>query len=258
MSRLCGLSYVNKKAVIQISLADLNSVGGSSLLHLRTETDAFSETFFTAQNPQTNLRYSKLVVFITETVHCNLLHIRQWVGEHRCTSNKSETLDFQLSPCREYYILSFGWFSGIWILYADVSEHSVSSIFIGRANKIHGLWRWNRMFQNLGTNHPKERIKIWNCYDYEVWWVNSVSRYRDFSTIWANTVFTNATGNGWPHNRVDAAYVVFREIFSYPHYLQSAGAKLFQVKLKNLGNSQVTHCIFVTKTTCQCSTYTVL
>jgi len=28
-------------------------------------------------------------------------------------------------------ILSFGWFPNIWILYADVSEHSVCSIFIG-------------------------------------------------------------------------------------------------------------------------------
>jgi hypothetical protein len=40
-------------------------------------------------------------------------------------------LDSQLPPCSEFYILSFGWFPGFWILCVDVSEHSVSSIFIG-------------------------------------------------------------------------------------------------------------------------------
>jgi len=29
-------------------------------------------------------------------------------------------------------MLSFGWFPGVWILYADVSEQSVCSIFIRR------------------------------------------------------------------------------------------------------------------------------
>ena len=32
-------------------------------------------------------------------------------------------LDFKLSPCCEYYILSFGRFPGVWILCADVSGH---------------------------------------------------------------------------------------------------------------------------------------
>jgi len=50
----------------------------------------------------------------------------------------------------------------------------------------------------------------------------------------------------------------FREIHSYRNYLQLAEAKLIKVKLKNLGNSQVTHCISVTKKTCQCYTYTIL
>jgi hypothetical protein len=35
-------------------------------------------------------------------------------------------LDFKLSSC----ILSFGWFSGAWILCADVSEHSVPSFLL--------------------------------------------------------------------------------------------------------------------------------
>ena len=40
-------------------------------------------------------------------------------------------LDFKLSPCFESCMYSFGYFSGVWLLYADVSEHSICSIFIG-------------------------------------------------------------------------------------------------------------------------------
>jgi len=36
-------------------------------------------------------------------------------------------LDFKLSPCSECCMLSFGLFPGVWILYTDVSEHSVCS-----------------------------------------------------------------------------------------------------------------------------------
>jgi len=43
-----------------------------------------------------------------------------------------QVLDFRLSLCPECCMLSFGWFPNVWILYADVSEHSVCSIFIGR------------------------------------------------------------------------------------------------------------------------------
>jgi len=41
-------------------------------------------------------------------------------------------LDFKLSPYTECCMLSFGWFPGVWNLYADVPEHYVWSIFIGR------------------------------------------------------------------------------------------------------------------------------
>jgi hypothetical protein len=42
----------------------------------------------------------------------------------------STFLILKLSPCSECYILSFGWFRGIWILYADVSEQSVPSSYV--------------------------------------------------------------------------------------------------------------------------------
>jgi len=44
-------------------------------------------------------------------------------------------LDFKLSLCSECCILSFGWFPGVWILCADISEHTVCSIFIGGVSR---------------------------------------------------------------------------------------------------------------------------
>ena len=41
-------------------------------------------------------------------------------------------LYFILSPCSEYIMFSFGYFPDVWIIYADVSEHSICSIFTGR------------------------------------------------------------------------------------------------------------------------------
>ena len=42
-------------------------------------------------------------------------------------------LGFKLPPCFECYILSFGWFPGIWILCDDVSEHR--STFTGGVSR---------------------------------------------------------------------------------------------------------------------------
>jgi hypothetical protein len=44
-------------------------------------------------------------------------------------------LDFKISQCSECCNLSFGWFPGVWILCADVSENPVSSIFLGGGSK---------------------------------------------------------------------------------------------------------------------------
>jgi hypothetical protein len=33
-------------------------------------------------------------------------------------------------------MFSFGYFPGVWVLMADVSEHSIGSIFIGRSMKL--------------------------------------------------------------------------------------------------------------------------
>ena len=44
-------------------------------------------------------------------------------------------------------MLSFGWLPGVWILYADVSEHCLFHIHWHAATC---LWRWNRVFRNVG------------------------------------------------------------------------------------------------------------
>jgi hypothetical protein len=64
-------------------------------------------------------------------------------------------LDFNLLPCSERCVISSGRYPGVWILYANVSEHSVYSIFIGMLVWTNLfiptiLWRWNRRFRNFG------------------------------------------------------------------------------------------------------------
>jgi len=44
--------------------------------------------------------------------------------------DKVRILDCTLSRCSERCILPFGRFSSVWMLCADVSEHSINSIFI--------------------------------------------------------------------------------------------------------------------------------
>jgi hypothetical protein len=100
------------------------------------------------------------VVFLTGTFifHCKFLVL---------IPDKVRILDFKLSPCSECRIISFGRFSGVWIVCADVSEHSIIYIFICgvvrkkkdeesepielKSSCLHHLWRWN--WQNV----PKRR-----------------------------------------------------------------------------------------------------
>ena len=107
-------------------------------------------------------------------------------------AEKSWIPDFKLSPFSECCILSFGWFPGVWILYADVSEHSAPSIFIGRAEHEHDLWRWNRQvvpkrrhvkFRRRGITQKKEYEKV-NClwaHLIGVWWCRGLAPLRSQS-----------------------------------------------------------------------------
>ena len=89
-----------------------------------------------------------------------------------CTKHLSIILYFKLSPCPECCMLSSGWFPGVWIVYADVSEHSVCSIFIGRQVRVGAFYTHLPAYED-GTecsetsaykiqtpgNHPKESIQ---------------------------------------------------------------------------------------------------
>jgi hypothetical protein len=60
--------------------------------------------------------------------------------------NMSELLDFKLSPCFEYCMCSFGYFPGVRLWFADVSELSVSSIFKGWVWSTKWVVRGERVF----------------------------------------------------------------------------------------------------------------
>jgi len=57
-------------------------------------------------------------------------------------------LHYKLAPCSECCIIYFGRFPGAWIVCADVSEHSLCSIFIGgvggriTGTRLLGYWYW--------------------------------------------------------------------------------------------------------------------
>ena len=48
--------------------------------------------------------------------------------------------DFKLSPCFICNAFSFGYLPGVRVLKADVSEHFIGSIFIGRSMKYNFFW----------------------------------------------------------------------------------------------------------------------
>ena len=61
-----------------------------------------------------------------------LNNIEKVFGQENRKKKIGEILDLKLSPCSGCCMLSSVYFPGVWILYADVSKHSVCSIFIGR------------------------------------------------------------------------------------------------------------------------------
>jgi len=92
-----------------------------------------------------------------------------WRCVHCCLAHKllGDLQESVLGVMYAYCILSFGRFPGVWILYADVSEQSVCSIFICgvRPSCLHHLWRWKRQivpkrrhikFRRRGITQKKE------------------------------------------------------------------------------------------------------
>ena len=71
-------------------------------------------------------------------------------------SFESGTFEYKLSPCSECCLFSFGWFPGVWFIYADVSEHSICSIFKGRCEVK------SAYINQTPGNHPKENKQLSN------------------------------------------------------------------------------------------------
>jgi len=92
-----------------------------------------------------------------------------------------------------WLLYSFFWFSGIWILWADVSEHSVCSIFIGGLS-LCCLWRWNRQ-SVLKCWHIKFRCEgITQNKEYNILQVFHFSAVSFHCVILALAVLLNNTG----------------------------------------------------------------
>jgi len=85
------------------------------------------------------------------------------------------------------YILSFGWFPGVWILCTDVSEHSVCSIFIV------GINRKNNRVYILGLRF------LWPCIVSKVW--ERERRHQQDATITCllSTFVSTCFGHHYAH-----------------------------------------------------------
>ena len=84
-----------------------------------------------------------------------------------CPAVQYNIFDFKLLPCPECCELSFGWFPGVWILYADVLEHSVSFSHLSMKTEQSVPKRRNIKFRRRGITQKKayniqDKAKVWN------------------------------------------------------------------------------------------------
>jgi hypothetical protein len=77
--------------------------------------------------------------------HSNETSVQKFLDQLREYHLLRIILDLKLLPCSECCNLSFGWFPGVWILCANVSEHCVCSIFIGCVSRKNSTCLHHRM-----------------------------------------------------------------------------------------------------------------
>ena len=70
-----------------------------------------------------------LYIFISLVYVTNLNSL--WELKDNMQREITNILDFKLSPCFEYCMYSFGYFPGVRLWFANVSEPSIRSIFKG-------------------------------------------------------------------------------------------------------------------------------
>jgi hypothetical protein len=123
-----GLKNVCKEIVLSATIFD-NSVCKSKILryklfHHRPEINSFAVVFNKHFSPK---RRNFLIPHVLR--HGKLsFQLLQLPFFYQIT-----TVVFKLYPCCGCSILFSGYFPGVWILWADVSEHYICSIFIGVA-----------------------------------------------------------------------------------------------------------------------------
>ena len=81
------------------------------------------------------------------------LYRRQYITQYAI-------INFKLPLCSECCLFSFGWFPGVCFIYADVSEHSICSIFKGRCEVILGCE--GRLIYTGGILGPRQLGPIGN------------------------------------------------------------------------------------------------
>ena len=101
------------------------------------------------------------LILIINDVSCEVVQILRSSQDNSTLSHtmqrvKSATqiiLGFKYSSCSEWVFFLFGWFTDFWILCDDVSEHSVSFIFIGGVGRTYTAYEdgTDRVFRNVKT-----------------------------------------------------------------------------------------------------------
>jgi hypothetical protein len=114
---------------------------GIKLYVLNNWPSAISLTSVTKSRLQLNLKQNA-----TSLLQNKIYHNCGKLGEKKGGEELTNLME-KLSPCSECCILSFGWLPGVWLLCADISQHSVSSIFIGGVTGIFLLTPHTKMEQ---------------------------------------------------------------------------------------------------------------
>ena len=135
------------------------------------------------------------------------------------------------------YIASFGWVPGVWILRADVLEHTVNSVFAGGTYLLRGNWQFPKRrhmkFRRRGITHKKEyniqnTAKVWN---QEALLCFKLPRFRSL------VLLILLSTQGWVWNN---GGIMTGKIMKYSHKNLSH----CQLTTNNTRNSQVSNSCF--------------
>jgi len=153
----------------------------------------------------------------------------------------------------ECCILSFGWFPRVWILYANISEHSAYSIIIGSVCSHCLLW-WNRKIvpKHRHIKFRCQRItqkKEYNNQNMVKVWSHELGVFPSQCHLYHHRSHTDRTGNepsstlfkGWQSTARAMACPQYRSrIFGFSHKMLCAQETIFKKckELKDLSETK--------------------